>query len=433
MPREPDAVDSAGGQLPGPHPEIGAAAGGTAVIRDLVAVVLAHLPRLVDQLVGIVHDAENAYRRGGTIPDADMRRSFHDNMAGVLRVFAGTAPDGADPADVPRETGRRRAEQGVPLECVLHVYRLGSQLLWEALLAEARSRPPDVLEHLIDRASLLWGVVDRYSVAFADGYRAREAEASRGDARRREAVLDALLDGRGADPAVAAEAQAVLGLPEHGRYVVVTLVADAAAGEPPRAPRDALGAHGIGSGWRLRGEAEIGVVELGRAPLRRVVALLRTGPHVRAGVSSEVRGLAEIGTAYRLAETALCTLPEGAAGVAVLDERLPEALVVSSPQIAQRLAHGTLARVLDLDSAERDVLLDTLEVWFGCERSAGRAAQALHCHRNTVLNRLRRIEKLTGRSLEDDRHQLACRLALVALRTLPSADEPADHLRLATS
>lgn len=57
-------------------------------------------------------------------------------------------------------------------------------------------------------------------------------------------------------------------------------------------------------------------------------------------------------------------------GLAVLDDRLPEALVVAGPRLADR----ALGRVLDL-------------------------------------------EQLTGASLEDDRHQLCCRLALIAHHT----------------
>ena len=103
----------------------------------------------------------------------------------------------------------------------------------------------------------------------------------------------------------------------------------------------------------------------------------------------------------------------------MLDERLPEALVAASPRLAHRLAAKTLGRVLDLEDEERRVLLETLEAWFRADRSPSRAGELLYCHRNTVLNRLRKIEQLTGASLEDDRHQLCCRLALMAH----------DHLR----
>jgi DNA-binding PucR family transcriptional regulator len=106
------------------------------------------------------------------------------------------------------------------------------------------------------------------------------------------------------------------------------------------------------------------------------------------------------------------------------DDRLPEALVAARPRLARRLAAKTLGRVLDLDDEERQVLLETLQAWFRADRSATRAGELLYCHRNTVLNRLRKLEQLTGASLEDDRHQLSCRLALMAYRNVLPSPSP---------
>ncbi|CAM5475457.1 helix-turn-helix domain-containing protein [Streptomyces hirsutus] len=43
----------------------------------------------------------------------------------------------------------------------------------------------------------------------------------------------------------------------------------------------------------------------------------------------------------------------------------------------------------------------------------------MHCHRNTVLNRLRRYEQLTGRSLSRPFDLVEVTLALTARRLLP--------------
>ncbi|MFE3757608.1 helix-turn-helix domain-containing protein [Nocardia tengchongensis] len=40
----------------------------------------------------------------------------------------------------------------------------------------------------------------------------------------------------------------------------------------------------------------------------------------------------------------------------------------------------------------------------------------LYCHRNTVLNRLRRIEELTGRSIAEPRAMIELALAVEAAR-----------------
>ncbi|MCP9953498.1 PucR family transcriptional regulator [Actinomadura madurae] len=70
----------------------------------------------------------------------------------------------------------------------------------------------------------------------------------------------------------------------------------------------------------------------------------------------------------------------------------------------------------------RDALLATLETWLECEGSAARAADRLFCHRNTVLNRLRKIEQLTGRTLARPGDLVELVLALSALRLHGAAD-----------
>jgi DNA-binding PucR family transcriptional regulator len=72
--------------------------------------------------------------------------------------------------------------------------------------------------------------------------------------------------------------------------------------------------------------------------------------------------------------------------------------------------------VLVLDAADRASLLDALEAWIDCGGSTDRAGEQLYCHRNTVLNRLRRLERLTGRLLDRPRDLVDLTLALEATR-----------------
>ena len=96
---------------------------------------------------------------------------------------------------------------------------------------------------------------------------------------------------------------------------------------------------------------------------------------------------------------------------------LPGALLTTAPDLAQRLVDRTLGPVLALPQHESGVLLRTVSVWLNCNGSAGQTATRLFCHRNTVLNRLRRVESLTGHSLEDVDSMVEWRLALLT-RTL---------------
>jgi DNA-binding PucR family transcriptional regulator len=84
------------------------------------------------------------------------------------------------------------------------------------------------------------------------------------------------------------------------------------------------------------------------------------------------------------------------------------------------VVHSVLGGVLDLDPDERSLLLETVEVWVEAGGSATEAGKRLYCHRNTVRNRLARLEELTGRSLSDPRSLAEVCTAVEAVRLLPA-------------
>ncbi|MFI9724086.1 PucR family transcriptional regulator [Streptomyces sp. NPDC052396] len=387
------------------------------VVPALARALIRRVPQLVEELLVLAEEREVRYL--GQVPADDLRRSVREHVLGFLRFITDRSAAQGDPLAVPLAWGHCRAREGVPVESMLRLHRLATQLLWEKLFDEARADSPGTLQRLLDESGPVWEVLDSYSSALVAGYRSAETDARRRDAARRDALFDALLEGRGVEPAVAAEARVTLGLPTRGRFVVMAL--DAGGGDPGRALAGALPAHSVRAVWGLRADREVGVLELGRTELRRLVDGLSAATGRRVGVSGEVGGLAELAAAYHFAETALRTLPPGTTGAAAFDDRLLEAFVVTSPQVARRLAQRALGGLLECAQEERGLLLATLDSWFHCGCSAARAAEELHCHRNTVLNRLRRIESLTGRPLDDDRHQLACRMALVVVHTLRGA------------
>jgi sugar diacid utilization regulator len=73
---------------------------------------------------------------------------------------------------------------------------------------------------------------------------------------------------------------------------------------------------------------------------------------------------------------------------------------------------------LDDDARSGDLLLETLEVYFGNNGNALRAAQQLHLHRNSMLYRLRRVSELLGQDLEDPDVRLSLQVALKGRRVL---------------
>jgi sugar diacid utilization regulator len=160
----------------------------------------------------------------------------------------------------------------------------------------------------------------------------------------------------------------------------------------------------------------VGLIALGHGDVEHVARVMEPLTRGRLGVSPVVDGLAGVAVAYRLAWIALRTLPPDSIGVAVLDRRLPSALLVGQKELGERLAESTLGAVLELDPETRATLLDTLDVYLSNRGSAARAAELLYCHRNTILNRLRRIEARTGLTLSDPLHIVELYLALEAVK-----------------
>ncbi|GAA1557984.1 helix-turn-helix domain-containing protein [Streptomyces globosus] len=359
----------------------------------------------------------------------ELRDRIHHNLAqsveGLVRSSRGLPVELADA----RATGTLRAEQGLPLASLLRTYRRGGRLLWHTLTEAVTAHDPDALPRLLPLASVLWDVLDQMTDAVAEAYRRTEAARCDRDRERRAALLDAVPDGGGAgDGPAVSEAAAQLGLPERGRFAVAVLGPRAGGGVPAE-PSAAAGPRVL---WRIRSDGETGLVDLGAHPLEAVRELLAP-LGVRAGISPVVEAPGDLTRARWLAALALRTVPAPAGtgapgtGAALLDERLPMALVAAQAELADRLRQVVLGPVLALPAEDCRVLLATLGTWLTCQGSTAQAAQRLYCHRNTVSNRLRRLEQLTGRSLSDPAHVVELSLAHTACLQHPAATPPRHH------
>ena len=69
--------------------------------------------------------------------------------------------------------------------------------------------------------------------------------------------------------------------------------------------------------------------------------------------------------------------------------------------------------LLAYDQERRSDLVRTLRVYFAAGANASEAADRLFLHRNSMLYRLARVEKLTGLDLKDPRARLALQLGLL--------------------
>ncbi|MFJ7181765.1 PucR family transcriptional regulator [Streptomyces massasporeus] len=385
------------------------------VLHRAARVLLDDLPDLTDRLLAVLREQEPAYR---TALDNDHAATWQE----VYRSLRHSVTSLLDPRGT-REAAHRctwrigvaRAEQGLPLDALLHAFRLGGSLVWQRLVEETTRSEPEDIRLLVHVATDVWNFVDEHCTLVADAYRQAERQLAWRRENRVRLLAAALLDGtsRIADLPETAER---LSLPERGRYVVVAI-----AGGPPHdlEPGGSAYVHSgveVDHGIVLVGdEGDEGDGKADRDPLAALDLTGEAPAGRRIGVGCAVTGLAAVGGARRLADLALSiSPPEG--GTVKLTEHLPEALVVSCPELGATLTEQVLGPLLRLEPADRDVLLDTLVAWFASEGSAQRAGERLYCHRNTVLNRLRRCEQLIGRSLARPHDVVEISLALTARR-----------------
>ncbi|MFI2209423.1 PucR family transcriptional regulator [Streptomyces sp. NPDC020141] len=324
----------------------------------------------------------------------------------------------------------RRAHQGMPLLALLQGYRIGSSVLWEHLVEAVLNEESGRSRAMAHAANDYWRYVGRDTALLTESHRRTAAELASGGERAMIPVLKTLLRGH-SDPMDVSAAAIALDLPLIGRYAVVR-----SEGPGPAESESESGAVGSGpegpgkepAGEPVRQEADgfrlyrcpfrgghAAVVPLGSRPVEDLARALTLPPGTRAGIGPAVEGLAQLGRARELAELALgmCGVDEGPA---LLDDHLSAGLMLARPDLAAQYAETVLSPVLGLPPGESASLLETLEVWLSCHGSTDRASERLFCHRNTVLNRLHRLEKLTGKRLDRPRDLVDLTLAVDARR-----------------
>ncbi|MFF4391916.1 PucR family transcriptional regulator [Streptomyces sp. NPDC001552] len=394
------------------------------VQRSAASLSSTALDTLTDRVVtGILADVP--FYRASQAP-ADLRETVHSCLC--LGLAALQDLDRTDDfEDNAWHLGARGAGQGSPLEALLQAYRIGGGALWSGFVDLVVERQPGDVFLLVDVAEKVWQLVDRITQVVADAYRQVQGELAVDLIHRNWRLLDSLLYGRPDQPELAAAGMA-LGLRAEDRFAVACIRRPTAHSEPEPVLALRLGRKGEGVsvlGHRRAGE-EAMLLSMGDSDLDELPDASIAVPDGQVGLGPVVQGLGQIGAARALAELALATCRRPGE-VSRLDRRLPTAFVLGRPDLASRIARSVLQPVLNRPRGEREVLLATLAAWLDCGGSPQRVGARLFCHRNTVLNRLRRIEHLTGRSTTRPRDVVELSLAVDAYQYgqhPPMADLP---------
>ena len=235
------------------------------------------------------------------LPD-DVRHSCREHIRRGLQNLSAVSPDTATAVELWRETGRRRARQGVPLELVLNAYTMGARVLWEALTetATTHGHVPDA--DLLGAARGVWANLDVQNGVLIEAYHRERDRVQRRDQQRQQTVLDGLVDGRGGDPSYAGGARAALGVaPDHAVSCVVVLAVGEAT-DVVGPVEDRLDRQGLVSHWHVRSGVAYGLVS-GALPDEAVlVDLLGPVAAGRVAVAGSTGGVAGFGTAFQLVQ-----------------------------------------------------------------------------------------------------------------------------------
>jgi hypothetical protein len=278
--------------------------------------------------------------------------------------------------------------------------------------ARPGAMPADTEVRISGFAELVAGVV-------VAGYRDEQKRKLLGDVSQRPFLVDSLLEGRVTDRWSLCEVARCLRLPASGPFVVIAAEVPAVGSEALPAVESKLRGLDVYSAWRLQPDLQVGIVHVNsERQLDETLRVVRRLATDRVGVSSCFDDLRDTPRALHFAKVMLRGRPHQASPVAVFDGSILVIAALAAPEVMVKSIGDALKGFEDLPDGERETLCETFRVWQDNDASLRRAAEVLFCHPNTVRHRLRRIEKLTGRSLTRPRDVAELCLAFEVRRRL---------------
>ncbi|GAA2410528.1 hypothetical protein GCM10010191_19290 [Actinomadura vinacea] len=331
---------------------------------------------------------EPAYAEMVAAPGVKLAGMRNTLELALTRLAGGPVPD--DVARATAEVGRQRAEQGFPLAALMHSFQLDLRTLWEAIIAEGRRRGLTADPEFLDGLLLVWEATEANSVEVVDAYRRTERDlASHRVEVRGRAFGRLVLEGE-QDPAVVADASALLGIPAEAPLIVVV-----AEGVPTKdraldSCRNLLQSAGYPFHFGYIGDELLGVVNRGRRSSDAVHELLAPLGEWPCG-TADVDGLADTPRGVRLARAAIRS--DAAPGLRPIRSHWIGAIMSGNEELTGLMAREVLAPLLTLRN--HDILIDTLRGYLELG-SIAEVAGRTYRHRNTVRTHLQTIETATG-------------------------------------
>lgn len=376
---------------------------------DHEAPIIATMEQRFDLIV------DDMLRRSQTVPIyqgftdpafvAAARAHCEDHMRAFLTVARERRLLDATELDFVVAQAAMRARQGVPLDALLHVYRMGHEAIFQGILACAGESRAGMAGALALTGRTL-PHVDLITTMFTERYLETQHQVEADAANARRDLIDRAL--RGAiRPAEAADRARELGIDPEGPFVVAVCAPSGTArpsAEDLRRVADRLG----GRGGHLPGRAVVGVVRdrevialfAAATPtdeLRDIVERAIADPSARftAGVSLPCDDICDVQRGYADAWSMLRRATPGTARC--LAQLSPTRyLEITADETVGRLIDPAVNALFARDAAAGGQLIATLATFADTNLNAAATAQVLHLHPNSVRYRLTKVRRGSG-------------------------------------
>jgi hypothetical protein len=367
---------------------------------ELVERLHGRLDELVDLfMVRIQEIPEYAGNRVGLPELRDTARETFRRLVDGLRdkelQQSGRSGDHDSLMQFSSELGTKRARAGISPEALISAVRLDFSILWDDLLQISDPEDAMLLTSRVDR---VWRVVDEFATHTHSSYSAERVRMAQEESNIRREFIARLFSKSELSADTISQAAAALVTDPDARFSIVAASGEAAsklrtiATQGPQAAQR-LFVHEFGGStyvfWALSRTSSGGVFPEGSPYLPSGIA------GIPCGYVEGFAGLRALPSAARTAERLALLLHASDKG--------PLTAAGAWARLAkQQLQDAGLDLWADLDSAlspcrggERERLEETVR-HFLSTGNITTTAQALFCHRNTILNRLNRFQELTG-------------------------------------
>lgn len=398
---------------------------GRSAVAPIVDRFLERMDEVVERCHEAIWNAVPSYGRAGDELGDDVRDAVRNNVVTLAHVLHQSREIRRDELEGIRRVGARRAEQGIPLDDVLHAYRTVSRVCWDLLAEECRAFEGDALEPTIELAEAVLRYTDQISTGVAESYAKAQRRIVREQEGARREFLSELLYGSETSP------EEVLGRAHSFGYdlslsylALVGIGPDSGQGRETAVASAVTGAAGGAAAEPIiLQKAEHTIALVPTEPFADVAVLpeklsVELGGKWRFGVGGPALGLEGIRKAYLEAREALEI--GGALGmdgnVYRFDDLLLYHFLRSDLGLVDRFVSQMLGPLIEYDERRKGELLKTLEIYFKADGSVKLAGEMLFAHPHTVTYRLKQIQRLTGWSLRDPEDKLRLHLAVRAYR-----------------